>query len=136
MSGLAPIPEEKREPPPVVFGHTTSRPGSDGSGSRAGRYQQRRNQEKKSAPAAPPAPERTRRMRRATPASGRSRRSWPNPPLTRERVFRRTTTRPPKQGLSFRPPSGYSSVRRLQFGEAFMWASRGAGVAGRPPTKD
>jgi hypothetical protein len=74
---------------------------------------QQRDQEKRGAPAAPPAPDRTRRARRATPTSGRSRRSWPNPPQTHHGAIRRTTTRPPKQGLRIRPQSGYSSVRHL-----------------------
>jgi hypothetical protein len=90
---------------------------------------QQRNQEKRGAPAAPPAPDRTRRARRATPTSGRSRRSWPNPPQTHHGAIRRTTTRPPKQGLRIRPQSGYSSVRHL-------CGLLTEPVAGRPPTKD
>jgi hypothetical protein len=52
----------------------------------------RRDQEKRSAPAAPPAPERTACTRGTAPASGRSRRSWPNPPRVREGAVRRRTT--------------------------------------------
>jgi hypothetical protein len=34
------------------------------------------------------------------------------------------------------PGAVVPSAKRLQFGEAFMWAPHGAGVARKPPTED
>ena len=110
---------------------TTTRPGSGGSGARAGRYQTRRawrrEAEKCSSGTAS-----ARGPRRITGDAGeRTLAAQLAEPRT-HRAAAPSGARQPAPEIGIADPSD----ERLQFGAAFIWAPRGAAVASKPRTKD